>query len=103
MRLSDSLIDEVTANAFYADYSRGRTWADADRALEAHLTHEQQVELRDSLETVKELTGLDGRQSFLLGILRSVCALRESGGPEMASYRCRPASDWEWAAEVEGL
>jgi hypothetical protein len=55
---------------FAEAYKKAKTWEDADKALD-HLSFDELRNLVRSLEVVKEAMGLDMRQDFYLGIMKS--------------------------------
>lgn len=61
----------MTSNEFKEAYSKAKVWADLDAPVDG-LSHEQKTNLVTALSLVKEFTGLDMRQDFLLGVLKSV-------------------------------
>ncbi len=62
----------MSEEKFKEAYNKGKVWADLDRAIEDHLGAYGVARLRRGLEVVKLYTGLDMRQDFLLGLLRSI-------------------------------
>jgi len=55
---------------FKEDYIKSKVWADLDTAIDNNLVPSEIAKLMSSLETVKEYTGIDMRQDFLLGVLK---------------------------------
>lgn len=60
-----------TAPEFLAQYAKAKVWADLDDLVKQLDLPGARV-LCDSLQTVKDYTGLDMRQEFLLGVLNSM-------------------------------
>jgi len=80
MKVTENMIDFNKINMavetalkpdFIKAYSKSKTWADLDNAIDKNLKPSEMVNLRSALEVVKEYVGIDMRQDFLLGILSS--------------------------------
>jgi hypothetical protein len=56
---------------FQEAYHKAETWADMEKVLDT-LSDNAQIELMNSLQIVKNMTGLDMRQDFMLGLLKSM-------------------------------
>ena len=61
-------------SGFKQAYIQAETWAGLENAIKKYLHRHDAENLVKSLETVKKLTGIDMRQDFLLGMLKSMLA-----------------------------
>jgi hypothetical protein len=57
---------------FKEAYHKAKTWKELEEAIKEHLTEDEVKNMIRCMNVVKESTGLDMRQDFLLGILKSI-------------------------------
>lgn len=61
----------MEAKEFHKKFLKGELWIDAENLIK-ELTPEQRSKIIEALETTKEWMGIDMREEFYLGLMKSM-------------------------------